>query len=106
MVSFYLIFSTAKSDGVFDQPFYDTFSKMNSDIAFFYCSKLFWILWQTNLFLFHYVSPVDYSLSQLLSSSLQELDLSLPLSKKWSAGDTLPNYVFTGFNQLSYADFH
>lgn len=36
MLSFYLIFSTAKLDGVFDQPFYDIFSKMNSYIAFFW----------------------------------------------------------------------
>ena len=62
MVSFYLIFCTVKWDGVFDQPFYDTFLKMSSYIAFFYCSKLFWILSQTNLFLFYYVTTVDFYL--------------------------------------------
>lgn len=69
MVSFYLIFCTAKWDGVFDQPFYDTFLKMSSCIAFSYCSKLFWILSQTNLFLFHYATTVDFYLWQLVSAT-------------------------------------
>lgn len=91
MVSFYLIFSTAKSDGVFDQPFYDTFSKMSSYTAVF-------LLFQTVL---NPLTNKFISLSLCLSCRLllvtasalfaQELDLSLPLPKKWSTGDTLPS---------------
>lgn len=75
-------------------------------LLFFYSSKLFWILWQTNVFPFHYVTAVDLYLWQLLSSSPWEQGLSLPLSKEQSGGVTLPSYVLWGFSQSSCADLH